>query len=145
VYLLNGTEIAGYPVGEKIAFWIATETDENTPLNSMYESDKYPTFVGPLQFDCLPTLRMCWKTENFYSSGNGMNRYYDQETGLVLMIETNRTVSSVSVSVLETLNDTNIVPLLEGESTISMEILLLTGSIAAVILIILVLYFMKRR
>jgi hypothetical protein len=144
-YLPNGTEISGYPVGEKIAFWIPAETDESTPLNSMYESDEYPTSVGPLQFDCVPTSRMCWKTENYYSFGNGMNRYYDQETGVVLMIETNRTLSSAIVSVMETLNETNIAPLLDGETGISFETLLLTGSIAVVLLITLVLYFMKRR
>jgi hypothetical protein len=144
-YLPNGTEINGYPVGEKIAFWISAETNESTLLNSMYESDEYPTSVGPVQFDCLRVSRMCWMTENYYSVGNGMNRYYDQNTGVVLMIETNRTFSSASVSVLETLNETNIAPLLEGDTGISFETLLLTGSMAVVLLITLVLYFMKRK
>jgi hypothetical protein len=114
-YFTNGTKIEGYPIGERTAFWISSETNESTPINSMYERNAYPTSTDPLEIDCLSTPRACWMTENVYSIGNQMNRYYDQETGIVLMIETQRRVSSAEVSVLETLNDTNIDPLVTNQ------------------------------
>jgi hypothetical protein len=142
---LNGTEIEGHPVGEKIAFWIPAGTTESTPINSMYETNVYPKLVGPLQFDCLHTSRMCWMTENFYSMGNQMNRYYDQETGIVLMIETNRTVSSSEISVLETLNETNILRLIANTGFISVETTILTGVIIGTIMIVLTIYHNRKK
>ena len=143
-YHPNGTEINDYLVGEKAAFWISTATNESTPIDTMYETDEYPVAVGPLEFDCLSTSRMCWMTENEYSLGNQMNRYYDQQTGIVLMIETNRRVSSVDISVLETLNDTNIVPLIEVTNGIDMEIVVLGGGIVGFILIVMILYLRRK-
>ncbi len=142
-YHPNGTEITDYPVGEKAAFWISPETNESTPIDTMYETNEFPLSVGPLEFDCLPTPRMCWMTENEYSFGNQMNRYYDQQTGIVLKIETNRTVSSVDISILETLNDTNIVPLIEVVNGINLEIVVLCSSIVGFILIVIILYLRK--
>jgi hypothetical protein len=144
-YHSNGTRINGYPETEKIAFWISTEINESTPINSMYESYEIPVSVGPLQFDCLSTPRLCWKTENYYSFGNQMNRYYDQETGIVLMIETNRTISSLTISVLETLNDTNIAPLTGMRSAFTMDTVLLTGGLGGLVLAIILLYTRRRR
>ena len=146
-YYANGTEIDGYPIGEKIAFWISSEANENTSLNTMYDRNVYPTLTDPLVFDCLSSTRTCWMTQNVYSIGNQMNRYYDEETGIVLMIETQRTVSSVEISVLETLNDTNIAPLITDQTDDG-----LTGAIAALlivlpvsVLIALILYSRDRR
>jgi len=113
-YCPNGTEMSGYPVGERIAFWISDTVNETSLINSMYETDRHPTLVGPLEFDCLTSTRMCWMTENVYSSGNWMNRYYDRETGIILRIETHLRVDTVETSILETLNSTNIVPLIEA-------------------------------
>jgi hypothetical protein len=113
-YYPNGTEIAGYPIGERIAFWISGTVNETSLINSMYEKDRHPTLVGPLEFDCLSSARICWMTENVYSSGNWMNRYYDQETGIVLRIETYLRRDAAEISVLETLNSTNIAPLIEA-------------------------------
>jgi hypothetical protein len=142
----NGSEIDGYPVNKKIAFWISIKTNESTPINTMYETNEYPVPVGPLEFDCLPTARICWMTENVYSMGNQMNRYYDQQTGVVLMIETNRSVLNAEISVLETLNDTNILPLIESWTNFDwgLMITLLTFSITGIILFVAVLYHRRR-
>ena len=142
----NGSEIEGYPVGEKIAFWISAKTNESTPINTMYETNEYPVSVGPLEFDCLPTARICWMTENEYSMGNQMNRYYDQQTGIVLMIETNRSVLNVEISVQETLNDTNIKPLIESLNQFDwgLTITVLTLSITSIILLVAVLHHRRR-
>ncbi len=143
-YHPNGTEIDEMPL-EQIAFWIPTTTNESTSINSMYESMAYPTAVGPLHFECLPTSRMCWKTENRFSPGNQMNRYYDQETGIVVMIESNRTVLSSTISILETLNDTNIAPLLQNGDALGYNLLILAGGIGITTLIVIALYIYKRR
>ncbi|MHA3962555.1 MAG: hypothetical protein AM325_003365 [Candidatus Thorarchaeota archaeon SMTZ1-45] len=142
----NGSEIDGYPVNKKIAFWISTKTNESTPINTMYETNEYPVSVGPLEFDCLPTTRICWLTENVYSVGNQMNRYYDQQTGIVLMIETNRSILNAEISVLETLNDTNILPLIESWNDFDWElsITLLAISIVGITLLVAVFYHRRR-
>ncbi len=142
----NGSEIEGYPVSKKIAFWISTKTNESTAINTMYETNEYPVSVGPLKFDCLPTTRICWMTENVFSTGNQMNRYYDQQTGIILMIETNRSVLNAEVSVLETLNDTNILPLIQSWNNINLglAITLITFSVAGVFLLVAVIYHRRR-
>lgn len=114
-YFSNGTKIDGHPIGETLAFWISSDTNESTPINTMYDKNEYPTLTDPLGFACLSSTRICWKTENVYSAGNQMNRYYDVETGIVLMIETQRTAFSVEITILETLNDTNIEPLITNQ------------------------------
>lgn len=107
-YYPNGTENDEYPVGEKIAFWIPSTTNETSLINSMYETYAHPTLVGPFAFDCLPSDRMCWVTKNNFSTGNWMNRYYDAKTGIVLMIESHLQADSAEMTILETLNGTNI-------------------------------------
>jgi hypothetical protein len=146
-YYPNGTEIVGYPVGEKIAFWISDTVNETSLINSMYEKDKHPTLVGPLEFNCLSSARMCWMTENVYSTGNWMNRYYDRETGILLRIETHLRTDAVEISVLETLNSTNITSLIEAPVDIGPIIVaygLLVG-LSIPILIVLVLLQRRRR
>ena len=144
-YHPNGSVIDGYLLGERIAFWIPITTNESTPINSMYESMAYPTAVGPLHFDCLPTSRMCWMTENKFSSGNQMNRIYDQETGIVVRIESNRTVLSSTVSILETINDTNIAPLLQDGDRFGYDLLIVISGMSIVSLIVIVVYIYKKR
>ncbi|UCE10863.1 MAG: hypothetical protein JSW61_02750 [Candidatus Thorarchaeota archaeon] len=145
-YYSNGTKIEGYPIGEKTAFWISPETNESTPINSMYERNAYASSTNPLEFDCLSSPRSCWMTENSYSVGNQMNRYYDQETGIVLRIETQRRVSLMEVSVLETLNGTNIGPLLAGPISDDLGgiISTLVIGLPVLFLIVLVLHFRRR-
>jgi hypothetical protein len=111
-YYPNGTENEGYPFGERVAFWIPMATNETSLINSMYETNAEPTLVGPFEFECLSSARMCWMTKNNYSTGNWMNRYYDVQTGIVLMIVSHLQAGTAEVSVLETLNDTNIAPLI---------------------------------
>jgi len=145
-YYPNGTEIVEYPVGERIAFWISETVNETSLINSMYETDRHPTLVGPLEFNCLPSARMCWMTENVYSSGNWMNRYYDRETGIILRIESHLRADTVEISVLETLNTTNIIPLIEAaagiDSILVLYVLIIGFSIP--ILSVLALYHRRR-
>jgi hypothetical protein len=146
-YYTNGTKIYGYPVGEKIAFWISSKTNESTSINTMYERNEYPKLTDPLEFDCLSSPRACWKTENVYSIGKQMNRYYDRQTGVVIMIETSRRISSVNISVLETLNATNISPLIEESfdliSRLPIIVMLIVFPIS--ILIVVILYNQNKR
>jgi hypothetical protein len=146
-YYTNGTEIAGYPAGEKMAFWISSETNESTLINTMYDRNVYPILTDPLVFDCLSSTRTCWMTRNVYSNGNQMDRYYDQETGIVLMIETQRTVSSVEINVFETLNDTNIDLLttnqIDGDSRVAIAALLIV--LPVIILVALTIHFREKK
>jgi hypothetical protein len=86
-------------------------------------------------------------TENVYSTGNWMNRYYDRVTGIILRIETHLRIDAVEISVLETLNSTNIVPLIEAaagiDSTLVLYMLIIGFSIP--ILSVLALYHRRRR
>ncbi|MGD2072767.1 MAG: hypothetical protein PVG65_04690 [Candidatus Thorarchaeota archaeon] len=143
----NGTEIDGYPIGELIAFWISPETNESTPINTMYENNVNPTLSSPIEFDCLSAPRTCWMTENIYSAGNYMHRYYDQHTGVVLMIETCRTIYSANISILETLNGTNIGPLMEDSINLNFEspFTVLIIALPILFLIVLVVYIRKKR
>lgn len=144
-FYTNGTEMSGYPVGEKIAFWIPQTTNESTPINSMYETNAYPTSVGPLGFDCLSSDRLCWMTDNVYSYNFRMKRYYDQQTGIVLMIDTFLKVSSSEISILETLNATNINDLLDNQTNpipiLLFEVLVVGTSVIVVVLV--VVYYKK--
>jgi hypothetical protein len=121
-YYPNGTENEGYLIGERIAFWIPVTTNETSLINSMYETNAHPTKVGHFEFDCLPLVRMCWLTKNNYSAGNWMNRYYDAETGIILMIESHLQVGSIDIAVLETLNSTNISPLIAASVNLGVVI-----------------------
>jgi hypothetical protein len=146
-YYPNGTEIVEYPVGERIAFWISDTVNESSLINSMYEKDRHPTLVGPLEFNCLSSARVCWMTENFYSTGNWMNRYYDRETGIILRIETHLQTDAVEISILETLNSTNIVPLIEvtdGIDSVLVPYVLIIG-FSIPILTVIVLYHRRRK
>ncbi len=146
-YYPNSTEMSGYPVGERIAFWISDTVNETSLINSMYEKDRLPTLVGPLEFICLPSARMCWMTENVYSTGNWMNRYYDRDTGIILKIETHLRTDAVEISVLETLNSTNIASLIETaadpDSVLALYVLVIGLSIP--ILSVLAIHHRRRR
>jgi hypothetical protein len=143
----NGTQIYGYPINEKIPFWISIETNESTPINTMYETNEYPTLTDPIEFDSLSTPRICWKTENVYSVGNQMNRYYDFQTGIVLMIETQRTIFSENISVLETFNATNIDALIENVNHLDLKLVytILLIALPVVILMFTIFYLQKRK
>lgn len=104
---LSSWEIQEYP-DYKVPFWIPTPITPTTRINTLYDLNVTPTLVGPLEFDCLPTPRMCWMTDNQYTPNRQMQRYYDATTGFVLKIFTFIQDDSQQISVEETLNDTNI-------------------------------------
>lgn len=104
---LSSWEIQEYP-GYKVPFWIPTPITPTTPVNTLFDLNVTPTLVGPLEFDCLPTPRMCWMTDNHYTPKHQMQRYYDATTGFVLKIFTFIQYDGQQISVEETLNDTNI-------------------------------------
>jgi hypothetical protein len=141
----NGTENEGHPVGEKIAFWIPVTTNETSRINSMYETNVQPTLVGPFEFDSLPLARMCWMTKNNYSTGNWMSRYYDMETGIVVMITSHRQVGTAEIAVLETLNNTNIAPLIAESPNPSIMVLIYCSTIILTLALFLVLFLQHKR
>jgi hypothetical protein len=104
---LSSWEMQEYP-GYKIPFWIPIPITTTTRINTLYDLNVTPTLVSPLEFDCLPTPRICWMTDNHYTPNHQMQRYYDATTGFVLKIFTFIQYNSQQISVEETLNDTNI-------------------------------------
>ena len=105
---LNGTEMSEQYIGYKVPFWIPTPITATSQVNTLYDMNVTPTLVGPLNFNCLPSSRICWKTENHYSSNEWMERYYDATTGIVLQIFSFFQILDHSISITETLNETNI-------------------------------------
>ncbi len=113
--LKNGSTLPVTPSGAKIPFWIPQSTTENTLINTKYDMGVLPTSES-LSLSCLSSSRECWVTKNTYSPGNTMRRWYDKETGIVLKISTEIAFMSSNISVLETLNATNIGALAESTS-----------------------------
>ena len=103
----NMTITFGYPIGEKVPFWIPVPITQTTPIDTMYDLHVTPS-SDSLNLSCLPSIRECWVTNNVYSEESSMERWYDKETGIVLKIQTNITLGSSNISCLETLNATNI-------------------------------------
>jgi hypothetical protein len=105
---LNETEMPEQYIGFKVPFWIPTPITATTRVNTLYDLNVTPTLVGPLDFNCLPNPRICWMTENHYSSNEWMQRYYDSTTGFVLQIFSFVQVLDHHILITETLNETNI-------------------------------------
>ncbi len=97
----------GYPIGEKVPFWIPIHITQTTPIETMYDLNVTPS-SDSLNLSCLLSIRECWVTNNRYSDRSSMVRWYDKATGIVLKIQTNITLGSSNISCLETLNATNI-------------------------------------
>ncbi len=110
---LNGTEMPEQHIGYKVPFWIPIPITTTTQINTLYDLNVTPTLTSPMEFECLPTPRICWMTNNHYSPNNQMQRYYDATTGIVLQILTYIEILNNEISVVETLNDTNIPILLQ--------------------------------
>ncbi len=131
---LNGTVTPHEMVGQKLAFWISTAISASTSIENIYDRNVTPSLVGPLHFPCLPAPRLCWLTENTYSSSNSMSRYYDTETGIVLKILTFVSVAEEQINIIETLNDTNIAALKTNPIPPYLPILVEIGIVSLVVL-----------
>lgn len=143
---LNGTAMPEQPIGYKVPFWIPTPITETTRVNTLYDENVTPSLVGPLEFNCLPTPRMCWKTDNRYSANVRMQRFYDATTGIVLRIQSSVQVFSNSISIEETLNDTNISILQQIPAT-TPPLMIIGVGITGFTLIAVIIFFvwMRRR
>ena len=114
----NVTQNIGTPIGEKVPFWIPVSTNETAPIDTMYDQHVTPT-AQSLNLSYFHTSRSCWVTNNIYSETASMQRWYDKKTGIVLRIVSEIKFGVAKISVLETINATNIEALSkEGSSSL---------------------------
>ncbi|MFX0204355.1 MAG: hypothetical protein ACFFDT_00090 [Candidatus Hodarchaeota archaeon] len=103
----NVTKNIGEPIGEKVPFWIPITVNETTPIDTLYDQHVTPT-TQSLNLSYFHTSRSCWVTNNIYSETASMQRWYDKKTGIVLRIVSEIKFGVSKISVLETINATNI-------------------------------------
>lgn len=113
VIIGNVTQKIGDPIGKKVPFWIPVSVNETTPINTMYDKHVIPTSES-LNLSYFDTSRKCWVTNNIYSETASMQRWYDKKTGIVLKIKTEIKFGSSKISILETINATNVEALTKG-------------------------------
>lgn len=118
VIIGNVTKNIGEPIGEKVPFWIPISVNETTPIDTMYDQDVTPT-TQSLNLSYFQASRSCWVTNNIYSETASMQRWYDKKTGIVLRIATEIKFGIIKISVLETINATNITTLSNEDSSYS--------------------------
>ncbi|MFX0171903.1 MAG: hypothetical protein ACFE9L_08285 [Candidatus Hodarchaeota archaeon] len=113
----SGTIPGSSYTNKKVPFWIPTNIDNTTPIDTLYDNHVIPSHSDSLNLSYYSTLRQCWVTHNKYSEENYMDRWYDKETGIVLKISTQMKLSSSHISCLETLNVTNIETLIDTQNS----------------------------
>ena len=132
----NVTMNSGHPIGEKVPFWIPMSVNETTRIETMYDNYITPT-SKPLRLNYFSTTRECWVTNNIYSETSSMERWYDKKTGIVIQIKTEITCGVTQMSVLETLNGTNIKGLTENQISQSSSTSSVSGLESLLFLIVL--------